>query len=117
VGRLLLHLFGMTDARSLRESDAVCTALQLANFWQDVELDWAKGAGLHPARGSRALRRRRGGDRRTALRRKSWQRLMAFECERTRKLFDAGAPLGRRPSRPHRPGNPRDGRGGAAHSR
>src|SRR4051812_34639564 len=39
VGRLLLALYERADAPGLRESDAICTALQLANFWQDVALD------------------------------------------------------------------------------
>lgn len=36
VGRLLLHLWGIDDERSLQQSDAICTALQLINFWQDL---------------------------------------------------------------------------------
>ena len=40
VGRLILHLARTTDDESLRLSDAVCTGLQLANFWQDVARDW-----------------------------------------------------------------------------
>jgi squalene synthase HpnC len=43
VGRLLLHLCGYTDPELLRLSDATCTALQLANHWQDVAVDLAKG--------------------------------------------------------------------------
>jgi squalene synthase HpnC len=39
VGRLLLHLYGIDDAGSLRQSDAICSALQLANFWQDLSID------------------------------------------------------------------------------
>ena len=39
VGRLLLHLYGVGDADALRQSDAICTALQLANFWQDLSVD------------------------------------------------------------------------------
>ena len=39
VGRLLLHLYGVADAESLARSDAICTALQLINFWQDVGID------------------------------------------------------------------------------
>jgi squalene synthase HpnC len=39
VGRLLLHLYGIDDARSLSQSDSICTALQLANFWQDLGVD------------------------------------------------------------------------------
>ena len=43
VGRLLLHLFGRGEAINLERSDAICTALQLVNFWQDIALDWQKG--------------------------------------------------------------------------
>lgn len=43
VGRLLLHLYGVTDAQALRESDAICTALQLINFWQDLSVDIPRG--------------------------------------------------------------------------
>lgn len=43
VGRLLLHLYGVDDAESLAQSDAICTALQLINFWQDVGIDTARG--------------------------------------------------------------------------
>lgn len=39
VGRLLLHLYGIDDADALARSDAVCTGLQLANFWQDLSVD------------------------------------------------------------------------------
>jgi squalene synthase HpnC len=39
VGRLLLHLYGIHDAAALAQSDQVCTALQLINFWQDVSVD------------------------------------------------------------------------------
>ena len=43
VGRLLLHLYGVTDVQSLEESDHICSALQLINFWQDLGLDIARG--------------------------------------------------------------------------
>lgn len=43
VGRLLLHLYGVADAPSLRRSDAICSALQLANFWQDLSIDLPRG--------------------------------------------------------------------------
>jgi squalene synthase HpnC len=39
IGRLLLHLYGVTDEASLVQSDQICTALQLINFWQDVSVD------------------------------------------------------------------------------
>ncbi len=43
IGRLLLHLYGITDATALRRSDAICTALQLINFWQDLSVDGPRG--------------------------------------------------------------------------
>ncbi len=43
VGRLMLRLYEVDGEQALRQSDAVCTGLQLANFWQDVALDWRKG--------------------------------------------------------------------------
>ena len=43
VGRLLLHLYGVTNAQALAESDAICSALQLINFWQDLSVDIPRG--------------------------------------------------------------------------
>ncbi|MCM0610636.1 MAG: squalene synthase HpnC [Ideonella sp. WA131b] len=43
IGRLLLHLYGITDPKALNRSDAICTALQLINFWQDLRIDGPRG--------------------------------------------------------------------------
>ncbi len=43
VGRLILHMAGVCDAQALTQSDAICSALQLINFWQDVAIDLDKG--------------------------------------------------------------------------
>lgn len=43
VGRLMLHLYGVRDAQALARSDAICTALQLFNFWQDLSVDIPRG--------------------------------------------------------------------------
>lgn len=43
IGRLLLHLLGVRDRAALAQSDAVCTALQLVNFWQDLSIDLPRG--------------------------------------------------------------------------
>lgn len=43
IGRLLLHLYGIGDETSLRQSDAICSALQLINFWQDLSVDGPRG--------------------------------------------------------------------------
>ena len=43
VGRLLLGLYGVKDAQSLQQSDCICTALQVINFWQDPSVDLPRG--------------------------------------------------------------------------
>src|SRR5437879_3911882 len=50
VGRLVLYLFSYRDAERQRLSDLVCSGLQLANFWQDVAIDFAKGRVFIPRR-------------------------------------------------------------------
>ena len=48
VGRLLLQLYGIGDAAALRQADAVCSALQLINFWQDLSVDLPRGRSYVP---------------------------------------------------------------------
>jgi len=95
VGRLLLHLFKRTSETDLRQSDAICSALQLVNFWQDVAIDYAKGRIYLPQDEMQAhgvteahLAAARCDD--------TWRALLAFQVRRTRELMLAGAPLGRR---------------------
>lgn len=49
VGRLMLHLYGAATPDRFARSDAVCTGLQLANFWQDIAIDYARGRIYLPA--------------------------------------------------------------------
>lgn len=49
VGCLMLHLYGVHNAQALQQSDAVCTALQFYNFWQDISVDVARGRFYLPA--------------------------------------------------------------------
>jgi squalene synthase HpnC len=95
VGRLLLHLFKRTTESNLRQSDAICSALQLVNFWQDVDVDLTKDNRVYLPQSEMA----RFGVSETHLQRKtadeSWRGLMAFQVERTRQLMLEGAPLGR----------------------
>ena len=95
VGRLLLHLFKRTSETDLRRSDAVCSALQLINFWQDVDIDYTKDQRVYLPQDELA----RFGVSEEHLQRKtanqSWRNLMAFQVERTRRLMLEGAPLGR----------------------
>jgi len=48
IGRLLLHLYGVDDAQSLRQADALCSGLQLINFWQDLGVDLPRGRNYLP---------------------------------------------------------------------
>ncbi|MDY7579102.1 squalene synthase HpnC [Herbaspirillum sp. RTI4] len=92
VGVLMLHLYGAATEQNLRESDAICSALQLINFVQDVAIDWRKERiylpgedllrfGLTPddiARGHTDER---------------WRGFMQFQIDRCRTLMLSGAPL------------------------
>jgi phytoene synthase len=94
VGRLLLHLFKRTTESELEQSDAICTALQLVNFWQDAGIDYAKGR-IYLPRDEMAAQG--VGERHLAeqLCDPAWRSLMKFQVERTRALMLKGAPLGR----------------------
>ncbi|HEY2257140.1 MAG TPA: squalene synthase HpnC [Variovorax sp.] len=54
IGRLLLHLYGVDDAMALAQSDAICSALQLINFWQDLSVDLPRGRRYLPEADCRA---------------------------------------------------------------
>jgi len=94
VGRLLLHLFKRTSERDLQQSDAVCTALQLINFWQDVALDYEKGRVYLP---QDEMARHGVGERHIAEQRcdAAWVSLMKYQVERTREMILRGVPLAR----------------------
>jgi squalene synthase HpnC len=92
VGRLILLLFGYREERLHSLSDCVCTALQLANFWQDVEVDIRKDRVYLPQNemtrfgvGDNDLREKRFNERFAAL--------LKFQVERTWELFNRGKPL------------------------
>jgi squalene synthase HpnC len=96
VGRLLLAMYQIDEAQALAESDAICTALQLANFWQDVAIDWRKDTRLYLPledldRFGVPLSHIANG-----VCDEPFSRLMAFETARTRALFVSGRPLIRR---------------------
>ena len=92
VGRLVLHLFGRTEAQHLEQSDCICSALQLVNFWQDVAVDWKKQRIYIP---QADLPRFRISEADIAAGRWSanWAALMDFQIDRTRELMLRGTPL------------------------
>jgi phytoene synthase len=95
VGRLLLHLFKQTSESDLRRSDAICSALQLVNFWQDVGIDYTRDNRIYLPQDEMA----RFGVTQLHLLEKvcdePWRGLMRHQVERTRNLMLSGAALGR----------------------
>ncbi len=92
VGHLVLYLCGYSDAERQKLSDYTCTALQLANFWQDVAVDYGKGRIYLPLED---LRRFGVTEDDIAQRHATPQflELMKFEVQRAREWFDRGTPL------------------------
>ena len=92
VGHLVLYVCGYRDEERQKLSDFTCTALQLANFWQDVVIDYAKGRIYLPLED---LRRYRVGEDDIAQRRATpaFIEMMRFEVERARDWFRQGLPL------------------------
>lgn len=92
VGRLLLHLYRIDDPVSLAQSDAICTALQLANFWQDLSVDTTRGRIYLPA--TDCARYRIDADGLLARRdTPQVRRLVADMVSWARQLMHRGAPL------------------------
>jgi squalene synthase HpnC len=92
IGRLLLHLHRRNSPDNVVRSDAICTALQLVNFWQDVALDCKKGRVYLP---QEDLRRFAVTEAQIAEGRcdEGWRSLMAFQTARARALLESGRPL------------------------
>ncbi len=92
VGRIVLELFGHCDDKLFTLSDNICTALQLANHWQDVWEDWGRGRCYIP---QSDLERFRVSENEIGNRdaTQNFRRLMTFEVKRARDLFDAGKKL------------------------
>jgi phytoene synthase len=93
VGNLLLHLYGEATPVNLGYSDAICTSLQLINFWQDVAKDWSIGRIYLPqddlAKYSVSEAQIAAGQTDA-----NWRALMKFEVDRARAIMLYGKPLG-----------------------
>lgn len=96
VGRLLLHLFDAATPENLKRSDAICSALQLINHWQDVGVDMVKGENGRIYLPQDELARFGVAESDLFRRRASTDfcALMKFQLDRTRALMLEGAPLG-----------------------
>jgi phytoene synthase len=89
VGRLVLRIAGCDDVQLDRASDALCTALQLANFWQDLERDWVKGR-LYVPRADADAAGAMESDLDARRMTPAWRAALAAVAARTRTLFDEG---------------------------
>lgn len=95
VGRMLLHLYGIHEPQALRQSDAICSALQLINFWQDLSVDLPRGRLYLPLDQCSAY----GLTEFELIAQKesaATQDLVRSQCDWARKLMAEGAPLAHR---------------------
>jgi hydroxysqualene synthase len=92
VGRLLLHLYGVTDELSLAQSDQICSALQLINFWQDVSTDVPRGR-WYPSQQAMTLHGALDADLQPGSQSDTARQMMADYAAQARTLMQAGAPL------------------------
>jgi squalene synthase HpnC len=93
VGNLLLHLYQDATPVNIAYSDAICTALQLINFWQDVAKDFAIGRIYLPQDDMARFGVSEDGIAQGTCN-ETWRALMKFEVDRARELMLQGAPLG-----------------------
>jgi squalene synthase HpnC len=92
VGRLVLRVCGYAGKEVESASDAVCTALQLTNFWQDLEIDWAKGRLYVPASIWQTAGARES-DLDAGAMTLAWRQAVGDAASRTRALFERGRPV------------------------
>lgn len=103
VGRLLLHLYQVLDDQSLESSDAICTALQLINFWQDIAIDWDKDRVYIPRDildryqlNETYIQKRVLKQPTTSQDDLRWQQMMQAQVHYARQLLKSGMPLANR---------------------
>ena len=95
VGRLLLHLNKETSPQSLGQSDAICSALQLTNFWQDISQDLEESDRIYIPQDEMEKYGVTEDDIRLKNTNDASRKLIAFQIARTAKLMQSGAPLGK----------------------
>lgn len=92
VGQLMLHLYGAATPQNLRYSDAICSALQLINFWQDVPIDYRKQR-IYLPQDEMARYGVTEEHLRTQTADVAWRALMRFQIARAGTMLESGAPL------------------------
>ena len=92
VGRLVLRIAGYRDATLEHASDALCTALQLTNFWQDLAIDWRRGR-LYLPEAEREAAGAREEDLDAGRITEEWRVALRHAADRTRELFRQGRPV------------------------
>ncbi|CAN5822065.1 squalene synthase HpnC [soil metagenome] len=92
VGTIMLHLYQTATPENLRDSDDICSALQLINFWQDIAIDWKKQRIYLPQEDllrfnitEQHIEQEQADDK--------WQRMMRFQTNRARAMLLRGSPL------------------------
>ncbi len=98
VGNILLHLYGYATPENLKKSDAVCTALQLINFYQDIAIDFDKNEGKRRIYLCQDELLAAGIDETTIAKKNvnaNWQAFMQMNIERAKYFLQQGKPLGR----------------------
>jgi len=95
VGRLLLHLNKATSAQNLGYSDAICSALQLTNFLQDISQDLEESDRIYIPQDEMQQYGITEQDLHNKITNPASRNLLAFQISRTAKLIQAGAPLGK----------------------
>ena len=94
VGRLLLVLYGAATPRNNAWGDAICSSLQLINFWQDVAIDYKKNRIYFP-QDEMTLYGITESHIAHATTNGAWREFLSFQVNRTRRYLHSGAPLGR----------------------
>ena len=98
VGKILLHLYQAATPENIQLSNAICSALQLINFYQDIAIDFAKNEGkrrIYLCQDEMAIFGIRESDIEQERLDTKWQQFMQFNVERASALLQQGKPLGK----------------------
>ncbi|MDP1676140.1 MAG: squalene synthase HpnC [Bacteroidota bacterium] len=92
IGRIVLQIFECSTDETNRLSDAICTALQLTNFWQDISVDTRRNR-IYIPKSDLQMFSLQQSDLTSSVNEKAFRELMKMQIDRTRNLFETGKPL------------------------